>query len=890
MKSISPKKLIRHNLFIFFLIILSYATQAQLVQLPNEWKFKMGDNIDWAEQSFNDTGWGNKQLGTRWSATGIKDYVYAWYRIKIVIPSSMKSAAEKNIGIKLNLGKIGDVDQTFFNGKLIGHTGSFPPAYKSIWDAERVYIISANEVLWDKENVIAVRVFSLDIGKVGMYQGPYTYRPLQWSDFISIQDTISETDNNGFTTKIKFTNKRNIAFKGTVKYWITDKTDKEVYTESNLVQVKPEQGSESVVTFSTFQSANENIFKVSYQVTEGNSSATIKNEQLYLANKHIEIKVANEPKAVVENKIKDVFTSIPFQNQILQGYIGKRFTQNLEERLLKVDENGIIAGYLQRPGNHPWYGEHVGKYLEAACNVWKSTHDARLKKQMDRMMFVLINSQLEDGYLGTYTPDIYWTSWDVWSHKYNLYGLLAYYAVTGYQPALEACNRMGDLLCNTFGTKPGQRDIILAGEHIGMAATSVLDPMVELYRYTGEKKYLDFCYYILDAWEQKDGPKIISSLLSTGKVNKVANGKAYEMLSNLVGLIKLYRVTGNTKFLKPVLIAWQDIVANRLYITGTTSSQEHFQGDNILPAADTDNIGEGCVTVTWIQLNQNLLDITGKLKFVEQIEKSIYNQLLGAENPETGCVSYYTPLMGIKPFSCGISCCTSSVPRGIAMIPYFTFGNVQNVPTLMLYEPASYKENITTADRKNIYLSVKIESRFPENGNSIITVNTSQNAFFPFALRVPSWSRSFKAEVDGKVYKGTSEQYLVIKRIWKPGDKIKVSFKIPMQILNGGKTYPGQIAFQRGPQVLAFDNSLNIGLPKNYQFESNRKLFVEKPGSKNEADALPAQWIGKQAYTVNILDNKKNEVKQQLTLVPFADASQTGGAIKVWMPLNVTSQ
>ena len=166
-----------------------------------------------------------------------------------------------------------------------------------------------------------------------------------------------------------------------------------------------------------------------------------------------------------------------------------------------------------------------------------------------------------------------------------------------------------------------------------MAATSVLDPMVELYKYTGNKKYLDFCYYILSAWEQKDGPKIMSTLLTIGKVNKVANGKAYEMLSNLVGLIKLYRVTGDAKFLQPVLNAWQDIVTNRLYITGTASSFEVFHDDDVLPATEKDDMGEGCVTVTWIQLNQNLLDITGSLKYEEQIEKSIYNQLLGAENP-----------------------------------------------------------------------------------------------------------------------------------------------------------------------------------------------------------------------------------------------------------------
>ena len=101
-------------------------------------------------------------------------------------------------------------------------------------------------------------------------------------------------------------------------------------------------------------------------------------------------------------------------------------------------------------------------------------------------------------------------------------------------------------------------------EHIGMAATSVLDAMVELYKYTADKKYLDFCYYILDAWEQENGPKVISAILATGKVKKVGNGKAYEMLSNYVGLVKLYQVTGDKKFLKAVEMAWQDVVATSI--------------------------------------------------------------------------------------------------------------------------------------------------------------------------------------------------------------------------------------------------------------------------------------------------------------------------------------
>lgn len=567
----------------------------------------------------------------------------------------------------------------------------------------------------------------------------------------------------------------------------------------------------------------------------------------------------SEPKPVIENKIQDAFTSIPFQQQQLTGYLGKRMKQNIVERLLKIDEKGIMDGYLQRPGNHPWIGEHAGKYIETACNAWKNTQDERLKRQIDRMVFELIHAQLEDGYLGTYIPPEYWTSWDVWSHKYNLYGLLAYYKATGYQPALDACKKMGNLICTTFGNKPGQRDIITAGEHMGMAATSILDPMVELYRYTGDLKYLNFCYYILDAWEQTNGPKIISSLLATAKVTIVGNGKAYEMLSNLVGLTNLYRVTGDNTLLRPVLIAWHDIVNNRLYITGTASSMEYFQDDEILPAAAKDNMGEGCVTTTWIQLNKSLLDITGDLKYLDEIEKSVYNHLLAAENPLTGCVSYYTPLMDKKPFNCDITCCTSSVPRGIAMIPYFTTGLINNIPAVLLYENANYKE---TND-----LSLQVETDFPKNNHVAIIVNTSATSPFSIALRVPSWTTSFSATIGDTVYTKYSNGLMIVNRIWRLGDTIKLLFDTPIQELKGGKSYPNQFAFKRGPQVLAFDPSLN-----------GEHLITDN-------QILQKDWIELHAYFVNSIEPEGKSEKMDFYLVPFADAGLTGGAVYVWLPL-----
>ena len=110
-------------------------------------------------------------------------------------------------------------------------------------------------------------------------------------------------------------------------------------------------------------------------------------------------------------------------------------------------------------------------------------------------------------------------------------------------------------------TFPEKKSILAAGTHVGMAATSVLEPMVLLYRHTGDERYLDFCHYLVKAWDEPNGPKIVQTLLAERQVNKTANAKAYEMLSNLVGLCELARATGDRQLLEPVLIAWQDVVS-----------------------------------------------------------------------------------------------------------------------------------------------------------------------------------------------------------------------------------------------------------------------------------------------------------------------------------------
>jgi DUF1680 family protein len=556
--------------------------------------------------------------------------------------------------------------------------------------------------------------------------------------------------------------------------------------------------------------------------------------------------------AAVPDRVPDRFVPTPFDRQRIEGLLGHRMRVNLEGRLLHVDEARLLKGFEQPPGEQAWIGEHIGKYLDAASNTWRLTRDERLKAQMDRMARNLMATQRPDGYLGTYSDDKRWTAWDVWVHKYNLIGLLNYHETTGDAGALRASRRMGDLLVDTFGTGPGQRDIIASSTHVGMAATSVLEPMARLYRLTGEPRYLEFCRYIVASWDQPNGPKLLASLRSTGSVFRTANAKAYEMMSDLIGVVELYKVTGDESLIGPVLAAWRDIRDKRLYITGTTSSKEHFLDDDVLPAGDKDNVGEGCATVTWLQLTWRLLRLTGAPEYADELEKTVYNQLLGAQDPHNGNICYFTPLNGTKKPGPGVNCCVSSEPRGISLIPALTWGAMADGPAVMLYAPGSFETPFARIDS---------ETSFPASGSVRLKIDPRRDEFTLY-LRVPRWTKSFTATVGDHRVVGKPGTLLALEYKKKDEDKkpleVKIDMDMTVRVLPGGKSYPDSVAVQRGPQVLAAENRLNPEM-----------ISVRPALASVQALPPPATWPGTQVYTAD-----------GITFVPFADAVE----MRVWIP------
>src|SRR5580658_7246892 len=543
---------------------------------------------------------------------------------------------------------------------------------------------------------------------------------------------------------------------------------------------------------------------------------------------------------VVPNKVADKY--VPASYQDIGGYLGYRLDVNLHKRLLHIDSATILAGFERRPGAQTWIGEHVGKFLFSASKTYAYSHDPRLRRLMDAMVRTYIACQLPDGYLGTYLEKDRWTEWDVWAHKYAIIGLVNYYAVTGYEPALEAAERAADLICRTFGDDSAKRDLMPAGEHNGLAPGSILEPMVDLYRYTGNPRYLAFCRYILRAFEQPDGPKIISQLEKFGDVTKVGDAKAYEMLSCFLGILKYYQLTGEDRYLHLLETAWTDIATRRLYITGTASDHEIFVQAGVLKATNDDKMGEGCVTVTWIQFNLALLKITGKVRYAEEIERSVYNHLLAAENPQTGCVSYYTALQGVKPYRCdqGYSCCLSSVPRGISLIPEMIGGKIGGNFSVLLYENGVASTRVSSSDEGEIPLVVRCKTRFPAEGMAEFEIDPGKTAKFTINFRIPEWSKNFRAVI-GRDTIEPFETYMpvmmAIKRTWKAGDRVKIQFDMPVEVLSGALSYPNSVAIKRGPQVLAIDKGLSEGIDS-----LSEVAFVSNSQLTDASAALPGDW------------------------------------------------
>ncbi len=151
----------------------------QLLGLNGTWRFSIGDDMERAAPKFDDSQWDFINAPSAWEEQGYYGYDgYAWYRKEVYFQKAWRS-----VKLQLHMGFIDDVDEVYFNGHLIGKSGSFPPKYKTAYTVYRTYTIPSNYIVYGGNNVIAVRVFDAELsggilrGDLGIYLAGYQAIP-----------------------------------------------------------------------------------------------------------------------------------------------------------------------------------------------------------------------------------------------------------------------------------------------------------------------------------------------------------------------------------------------------------------------------------------------------------------------------------------------------------------------------------------------------------------------------------------------------------------------------------------------------------------------------------------------------------------------------------------
>ncbi|MDN5287510.1 MAG: alpha-galactosidase [Mucilaginibacter sp.] len=229
----------RKLLVLIFLAAGFLRALAQDVPLNTGWKLAVGDSAQWASPTYNDQHWAAVNVARSWEQEGHPDYNgFGWYRIHVVIPSSLKEKAFLKDSVRINLGTVDDNDEFFLNGKLIGRFGGKTGDIKTgSFYGPRTYTIAANNpaILWDKENVLAVRIYDTG-GDGGIYGTNFNIGMADIMDHVSIntEADFDYGDRNSLNKSIKLFTTNHYDYKGKLTFKVTDpETGAVLYEKTN---------------------------------------------------------------------------------------------------------------------------------------------------------------------------------------------------------------------------------------------------------------------------------------------------------------------------------------------------------------------------------------------------------------------------------------------------------------------------------------------------------------------------------------------------------------------------------------------------------------------------------------------------------------------------------
>ena len=536
----------------------------------------------------------------------------------------------------------------------------------------------------------------------------------------------------------------------------------------------------------------------------------------------------------------------------LGGYVGQRIQTNREVYLKTFDIDHYTAMVEQkRQRDWWWIGEQPGKWLESAVLASRTSGDAPLEAKARQILARLAAAQEPGGYLGITDPAVRTDAqplrgMDPYELYFMLHGLLTAAEEWNDPQALTTARRLGDYFVAHIGPgkaefwpspyrPPENRHKILCPQstwlppgaekapqlythseiaghtaHYGWEGSLLIDPMLRLYQATTNASYLEWSQWVvanLDRWSGWDAfsnlDRVADGELGVDQLQPYVHAHTFQM--NFLGFLRLYRITGDATLLRKVQGAWDDIARRQLYITGGVSVGEHYEPGYHRPV--TGNVVETCATMSWMQLTQDLLELTGDLKYADAIERLLLNHVFASQTIDGDCFRYHTPPNGFKPeaYFHGPDCCTGSGHRLVSMLPRFFYARAKGAVFVNQFVPSVAQFKL----EKGTALKLKVETRYPEEDTILLRLELTKPAAFTLNLRLPGWCEQPSVVVNGEPFTSAERgTYARLERTWQTGDSVSLRFPMTARWVKhdhfAGPTAP--FAVVRGPLVYALDN------------------------------------------------------------------------------------
>ena len=515
--------------------------------------------------------------------------------------------------------------------------------------------------------------------------------------------------------------------------------------------------------------------------------------------------------------VKDQLQILPPGGVSLRGRLGKALEKSISHRLKKVDYDHLVAPFRDRnERDGRWRCEFWGKIVRSAIRSWHAVPDPELEQLIRKTVHDLCTTQTPDGCISSYPAELQTKDWDIWGRKYALLGLCRYYReIERSEEVRHAVARCLDHLMTQVG--PEAQRIVDCGHHTGLAASSLLGAVVAAARVTGEKRFLDYAKWIAAQGGSTEGDIFALARRGTAPA-ELGNGKAYEMTSCFEGLLELYRETGDPEQLDAVMKYFRAVRDRELFITGAGGLKDMwgefwYEGRRNQTRSDAGSLGETCVTTTCIRFFGQILRLTGELSAADEMERALYNGILGAmvpdgswwlhANPTPLAGSSFKKRAGDQIPGYGEDCCVAQGPEALATAACYAVMHTEEGPAVLFYEPCEAK--IPLADGSEAALS--ITGNYPDGATAAITVSLPAPRRFRLKLRVPAWSTRTRIRVAGEEIPARPGTFAEIDRLWTTGDRVELEFDLRFRAVpapDGGAL----LAAMRGPVLFARDSRL----------------------------------------------------------------------------------